>query len=159
MTAVLFYIQEHCGWVASGQSMAPLRLYLSEGSPKRLGVPGTGSRPLRVCFRNSAITIRAVELGSWEETLAPLLLDVEQGAWGPPAAPSAPVPSPSAQLLSQALPWLSCCKASIGSFRQGHLHRMDHIVYSQPRVAEGLSTQDWRADPLNTSLPLVESAR
>lgn len=31
---VLFYIKEHCGWVASRPSIAPLRLYLSEGSPR-----------------------------------------------------------------------------------------------------------------------------
>lgn len=50
--------------------MAPLRLYLSEGSPKRLGVPGTGSRPLRASEVNSAITSRTVELGSWEDPSA-----------------------------------------------------------------------------------------
>lgn len=159
MMAVLFYIKEHCGWVASGASAAPLRLYLSEGSPKHLGVPGASSRPLRTSEVNSAITSRTVMLGSWEDPSA----SAAGCGTGRLVASSSSIctltPSPSVQLLSPALRRLPWCKASIGSFRQGHLHRMDHMVYSQPSVAEVLNTGDWRADHLNTSIPLMESAR
>lgn len=88
--------------------MAPLRLYLSEGSPKRLGVPGTGSRPLRASEVNSAITSRTVDpsasaagcgtgrLGASSSSICTLTLTLS----------SAPFPSAATVILLQSFDWV-----------------------------------------------------